>query len=189
MSAELCNLSLHVSCPWSNIFSWGINLKTTNSILKQVLSWLLQNQLILRLHVENVGGKQKEGLFLPLKKSSFFFPQEGLCFAFTSSTFQSSELNCKSVGFGTPSGCTHLHENQAFYSSSRPPSPGLGRRYGRLGMWHTSQQPWSCSQWSCLFTALPGSHAKGTSESTACQAGVHLLTISPVVDGSPQECG
>lgn len=59
MSTELCNLSLYLSCPWSNIFIWGIDLKTTNSVLKQTLSLLLQSRLILRLHRENAGGKQR----------------------------------------------------------------------------------------------------------------------------------
>lgn len=101
-------------------FYWGVALKTKHSILKQMLSLLLQNQLLLRLRVENLGGKE-EGLFLLLKKSSFFFPQEGLCFAFTSGIFRSPELNSKSVGFGTWSCCTHLHKEQAFCSSPRFP--------------------------------------------------------------------
>lgn len=187
MSTELCDLSLYVPCSWPNIFIGGVGLKTTNSILKQMLSLLLQNHLILRLHVENIGGKQ-EGLFFLLKNSSFLFSQEGLCFAFTSGIFQSSELNSKSAVFGTGSGCTHLHQKQALRSSSRLPSPGVGRRRGRLGMWHASQQPRSGSQWSCLFPALPDSPAKGSGESTACRAAAHLLAMNAAVDAGPEDC-
>lgn len=63
-------------------------------------------------------GKQKEvgksvlgldkRMIFPSVKNPDFFSQGGLCFAFTSGILQSSELNSKSIGFGTLSGYTHL---------------------------------------------------------------------------------
>lgn len=101
-----------------------------------MLSLFLQNQLILRLQEENVGVKQ--GLFLLLKKPSFFFPQEVLCFAFTSGVFQSPELNSKSMGFGR---CIHLQGRQPCCSSPRLCPQPWGGHEAALGCDTHSNSP------------------------------------------------
>jgi len=82
---------------------------------------------------KSVLGLNKKMIFLLLLKIQLFFSQEGLYFAFTSGIFQSSELNSKSIGFGTLSRCAHLQKNQAFSISSKLLSPGMGRRCSHLG--------------------------------------------------------